>query len=78
MLDAGEVGLRREGKQVVGIPIGSSGQQMIEVWLVDPKLRRRQRRIGQGCSASQGELTDAVDRIVIVDRQQQPCAWRNR
>ena len=70
MLDAREVRLRGEGKQVGSTVIGGRqvrGQRRAG----DAQLGPRQRRIRHGGALGPGELAQAVDRIVVVGRHQQ-------
>ena len=72
MLDAGEVRLRREGEQVAAPPGRRVASTVDIAASVDAQLgqrrparRRSRRRFGAG------ELADAVDRVVVVERQRE-------
>ena len=71
VMDAGEVRLRREGEQVV-VDARHLGEIAREASFVDPQLGRGARHVGRLGAASTGELADAVDRVVVVEGQQEP------
>ena len=77
MLDAGEVGLRGIREQVVVVP-ARGGEVAREDALVDPQVGGDARHVGDLRAAGTNELADAVDRVVVVDRQQEAVAGVER
>ena len=87
MLHPAEVALRRIGKQPAPGAGGHArarrppgraqparpgpGQRPADRVIVDPQLGRAERHVPGGRAAGPGELPDAVDRVVIVGRQDQ-------
>ena len=67
VLDAGEVGLRREREQVA-----AAGPRVVEVALEQPvgdaQVGRLERDVRGLRALRAGELADAVDRVVVVER----------
>jgi hypothetical protein len=74
VLDAREVRLGRVGKQVVVIAdrVGQVARQQL---LVDPQVGQDARDIGRLGVAGAGELADAVDRVVVVEGEQEAIPW---
>src|SRR4051812_41462320 len=70
MLDAGEVGLRRVGEEVV--PVRA---RVVEVALEQPvgnaEIGSLERNVRGRRTLCTGELADAVDRVVVVERRQE-------
>jgi ABC-2 type transport system permease protein len=66
MLYPAEVALRRIGKQP------APGQGLADRVVVHPQLGRAERYVLGARAAGPGEFPDAVDRVVIVGRQDQP------
>src|SRR5262245_15574552 len=77
MFDPGEIGLSREGKQVVGLAIGRR-EKRLDLTVVDPQLRRSERRVRHRRSACDRELANAIDGVVIVSSQEEPPSWGKR
>ena len=70
VLHAGEVRLRGVGEQVVVIAEGV-GQVARQQALVHAQIGRDARDVGRLGAAGAGELADAVDRVVVVEREQE-------
>ena len=77
VLDAGEVRLRRVGEQVVVIArrVGQVARQQV---LVDAQVGRDARHVRGLGAAGASELADPVDRVVVVEGQQEPVAGMER
>ena len=77
MLDAGEVGLGRVGKEVVGLRVDLI-QQGSDFLVIDAHLRRDHRRVGDDGAMGAGKLADAIDRIMVVKGEQIAAAGGER
>ena len=75
VLDAGEVRLGRVGEEVV-VLAADLGQVARQQLLVDAQLGRLARDVGRLGAAGAGELADAVDRVVVVEGEQEAVARR--
>ena len=73
VLDAGEVRLRGVREQVVVIA-DRVGQIAREQPFVDPQLGGDARNVGGLSAVGTRELTDAIDRVVVVEREQETVA----
>jgi hypothetical protein len=73
VLDAGEVRLRGIGEQVVVIA-GRLGQVARQQVAIDAQVRRDARHVGRLGPANARELADPVDRVVVVEGQQESVA----
>jgi hypothetical protein len=73
VLDAGEVRLRGVREQVVVIA-NRVGQMTREQPFVDPQLGGDARNVGGLSAVGTRELTDAIDRVVVVEREQETVA----
>ena len=70
MLDAGEVRLGRIGEEVVAVR-GRVLEIALEQAVVDAEVRRLQRDVRRRRALRAGELPDAVDGVVVVERRQE-------
>jgi hypothetical protein len=68
MLHTGEVGLRRIGEQPGASPRWTA-QMPIELLLIDAHIRQHDRYISHGGMFRPRELANAVDGVVIVERE---------
>ena len=73
VLNAGEVRLRRVGEQVVVVAGGVSQVARQQV-LIHAQLGGDARDVGRLGAARACELADSVDRVVVVEREQEPIA----
>jgi hypothetical protein len=81
VLHAGEVRLGREGQQVAGPRVAgrhAGPQHAAHRRAVDAQLGRGHRHVADPRAAPPGELTDAVDRVVVVHGKREPAAGRER
>ena len=77
VMRAGEVRLRGEGEEVVVIA-GRVGQVARQQALVHAQIGRDARHVGRLRAPGAGELADAVDRIVVVEGEQEAIAGAER
>ena len=77
VLDAGEVRLRRIGEQVV-VLAGDLGQVARQQFLADSQLGCLARDVDRFSAAGAGEFADPVDRVVVVEAEQEAVAGAER
>jgi hypothetical protein len=77
VLDAGEVRLGRVGDQVV-VLAADLGQVAGKQALVDAQLRGTARHVGRLGAAGASELANPVDRVVVVEGEQEAIAGAER
>ncbi len=77
MLDAGEVGLRRVGEEVVAARAGVV-EVAVEHVAGDAQVGRLERHVRGLHALGAGELADAVDRVVVVEQGQVPALGHER
>ncbi len=69
--DAGEIRLSGEGEEM-RLRVVRAIEQRAETRAIDVQVRQGQRRVLDGCAVGACKLPNAVHRVVIVERQEEP------